>query len=76
MFWVKPSNEAPSHFWIPLGLLPSLAKIIVRPKIFIQLLKHLFQGLGRLLDEVLGSWSWTKPLIVASMMISFGVVGA
>jgi hypothetical protein len=39
---VKPSSEAPSHLRKHVGLLPSLAKIIVSLDVLIHLLKKLF----------------------------------
>jgi hypothetical protein len=38
---VEPSSEAPSHLRIPIGLLPSLPKVIVSSDIFIHLLEEL-----------------------------------
>jgi hypothetical protein len=40
MFWMEPSSEAPGHLRVPLGLFPSLVKIIIRLDIFICLLKQ------------------------------------
>jgi hypothetical protein len=62
MPWVDPSSEAPGHLREPVSFLPSLAKVIVGPDIFIHLLKQLLQSLWRLPSKILGSRSWTKPL--------------
>jgi hypothetical protein len=34
MPWVDSSSEAPSHLREPIGFLPSLAKVIVSPDVF------------------------------------------
>src|SRR5688572_18853269 len=56
------SSEAPGHFREPVCFLPSLAKVIVSPDVFIHLLKQLLQSLWGLSGEILSSRSWTKPL--------------
>jgi hypothetical protein len=73
---MKPSSEAPGHFRKPVCFLPSLVEIIISPDVFIHFLKELFQGLGWLPCKILGCRSWPKPLIMASMTISLGTVGA
>jgi hypothetical protein len=62
MPWVDSSFEAPGHLREPVGFLPSLAKVIVSPDVFIHLLKQLLQSLWRLSSKILGSGSWAKPL--------------
>ena len=62
MLRVKPPSEAPGHLREPVGFLPSLAKVIVSPDVFIHLLKQLLQSLWRLSSKILGSRSWTKTL--------------
>jgi hypothetical protein len=62
MPWVDSSSEAPGHLRESVGFLPSLAKVIVSPDVFIHLLKQLLQSLWRLSSKILGSGSWTKPL--------------
>ena len=59
---VDSSSEAPSHFRKSVGFFPSLAEIIIGLDVLIHLLKQLLQGLWGLSSEILGSWSWTKPL--------------
>jgi len=59
---VDSSSEAPGHLREPVGFLPSLAKVIVSPDVFIHLLKQLLQSLWRLSSKILGSRSWTRPL--------------
>jgi hypothetical protein len=59
---VDSSSEAPGHLKEPVGFLPSLAKVIVSPDVFIHLLKQLLQSLWRLSSKILCSGSWTKPL--------------
>ena len=59
---VKSSSEAPGHLRKPVGLLPSLAKIIVSPDVLIHLLKKLLHSLWRLFGKILSCRSWPKPL--------------
>jgi hypothetical protein len=59
---MKPPFEAPGHLRKPVGLLPSLAKIIVILDVLIHLLKQLFQGLRRLPSKILSCRSWPKSL--------------
>jgi hypothetical protein len=59
---VDYSSEAPGHLREPVGLLPSLAEVIVSPYVLIHLLKQLLQSLWSLSSEILCSRSWTKPL--------------
>jgi hypothetical protein len=62
MPWVDSSSEAPGHLIEPVGFLPSLAKVIISPNVFIHLLKQFLQSLWRFSSKILGSRSWTKPL--------------
>jgi hypothetical protein len=50
---MKPPSEAPDHLEKPVGLLPSLAKIIVGPDVLIHLMKRLLQCLWRLPSKIL-----------------------
>jgi hypothetical protein len=59
---VKSSSKAPSHLRKPVGLLPSLAKIIVSPNVLIHLLKKFLQSLWRLPSKILSYKSRPKPL--------------
>jgi hypothetical protein len=59
---MKPPSEALGHLGKLVGLLPSLAKIIVSSDVLIHLLKQLLQGLLRLPSKILGSRSWPKSL--------------
>jgi hypothetical protein len=59
---VDSSFEAPGHFRESVSFLPSLAKIVVSPDVFIHLLKQLLQSLWGLPGEVLSSRSWPKTL--------------
>ena len=59
---MKPPSEAPGHLRKPVGLLPSLAKIVVSPDVLIHLLKKLLQSLWRLPGKILSCRSWLKPL--------------
>jgi hypothetical protein len=59
---VKSSSEAPGHLRKPVGLLSSLAKIIVSPDVLIHLLKKLLQSLWRLPSKILSCRSGPKPL--------------
>jgi hypothetical protein len=58
---VDSSYEAPGHLRKPVGFFPSLAKIIISPDVFIQLLKKLLQGLWGLPCKILSPKSWLKP---------------
>jgi hypothetical protein len=73
---VESSSEAPRHVRIPVSLLPSLAKIIVSSDIFIHLLEKIFQSLRWLPAKYCVVGPGRSPLIIASMTISFGTVGA
>jgi hypothetical protein len=59
---VEPSSEAPSHLRIPVGLLPSLPKVIISPDVLIHLLEELFQSLQWLPSKILCYRSWSEPL--------------
>jgi hypothetical protein len=59
---MKPPSEAPSHLRKPIGLLRSLAKIIVGPDVLIHLLKQLLQCFWRLPSKILSCGSWPKSL--------------
>jgi hypothetical protein len=59
---VKSSSEAPGHLRKPVGLLPSLAKIVVSPDVLIHLLKKFLQSLWRLPGKILSCRSEPKPL--------------
>jgi hypothetical protein len=59
---VESSSKAPSHLRIPVGFLPSLAKIIVSVDVFIHLLEKLLQGLWWLPSRILCCWSWSESL--------------
>jgi hypothetical protein len=76
MPWMKPTSKAPSHLRMFVGLLPSLSKIIVVSDVFIHLLEKLLQGLEGFLQKYYAIWSGRSPLIMASITISFGTVGA
>jgi hypothetical protein len=69
---VDSPSEAPGYFGEPISFLPSLTKVIISAGVFIHLLKQFFQGLRGFPGEVLGR----SPLIMASMTISLGTVGA
>jgi hypothetical protein len=59
---MKSPSEAPSHLRKPVGLLTSLAKVIVSLNVIIHLLKQLLQGLWRLPSKILSCRSWPKSL--------------
>jgi hypothetical protein len=73
---MKPSSEAPGHLRVPVGLLPSLSEIIIGSDILIHRLEKLLQGLGGFLAKYCAIGPGRSPLIMASMTISFGTVGA
>jgi hypothetical protein len=62
MLGVKSSFEAPGHLRKHVGLLPSLAKIVVSPDVLIHLMKKLLQSLWRLPIKILSCMSGLKPL--------------
>jgi hypothetical protein len=76
MPWMKPSSEAPDHLRISVGFLPSLSEIFIGSDVFIHLLEKLLQGLGGFLVKYYDIGPGRSPLIMASMTISFGTVGA
>jgi hypothetical protein len=76
MPWMNPSSEAPGRLRILVGFLPSLLEIIVGSDVFIHLLEKLLQGLGGFLVKYYDIGPGRSPLIMASMTISFGTVGA
>jgi hypothetical protein len=59
---MKPPSEALGHLRKPIGLLPSLAKIIVGPDVLIHLLQQLLKCLWRLPSKILSCGSWPKSL--------------
>jgi hypothetical protein len=73
---VKSSSEAPSHFRIPICFLPSLAEIIISPDVLIHLLKEFSKVYGGFLAKYWVVGPGQSPLIMASITISSGTVGA
>jgi hypothetical protein len=59
---VDSSSKAPGHLRESVSFLPSLAKVVVSPDVFIHLLKQLLQSLWGLPGEVLSHRSWPKTL--------------
>jgi hypothetical protein len=59
---MKPPSEAPGHLGKPVGLLPSLVKVIVGPDVLIHLLKQFLQTLWRLPSKILSCGSWPKSV--------------
>jgi hypothetical protein len=59
---VESSFETPDHLRIPVGLLPSLLKVIVSSDVIIHLLDELFQSLWWLPSKILRCRSWSEPL--------------
>jgi hypothetical protein len=59
---MKPPSEAPDHLGESVGLLPSLAKVVVGPDVLIHFLKQLLQSLWRLPSKILSCGSWPKSL--------------
>jgi hypothetical protein len=76
MPWVEPSSKAPGHLRISVSFLPSLAEIVVGSDVLIHLQEKLLQGLGGFLAKYCAIGPRQSPLIMASMTISFGIVGA
>ena len=50
---MKPSSEAPGHLGESVGLLPSLAKVVIGPDVLIHFLMQLLQSLWRLPSKIL-----------------------
>jgi hypothetical protein len=73
---VYSSSKAPSHIKESVSFLPSLVEVVVSPDVLIHLLKQLLQSLWGLPGEVLSLGPDRRPLIMASMTISLGIVGA
>jgi hypothetical protein len=69
-------SEAPGHLRKPVGFLPSLTKVIISADVFIHLLKQLLQSLWGFLAKYWAVGPGRSPLIMASMTISLGTVGA
>jgi hypothetical protein len=69
------SSEAPSHLRKSISFFPSLSEVIVSLDVLIHLLKQLLQSLGKFPGEVLSRLG-RRPLIMASMTISLGTMGA
>jgi hypothetical protein len=59
---MKPPSEVPGYLGESVGLLPSLAKVVVSPDVLIHFLKQLFQSLWRLPSKILSCGSWPKSL--------------
>jgi hypothetical protein len=59
---VGGTSKAPNHLKIPVGLLPSLPKVIISPNVLIHLLEELFQSLWWLPSKILRGWSWSELL--------------
>jgi hypothetical protein len=73
---VDSSSEAPSHLRKSVSFLPSLAEVIVITDVLIHFLKQLLQSLGGFLVKYWVVGLGRRPLIMASMTISLGTVGA
>jgi hypothetical protein len=73
---VDSSSEAPGHFQEPVSFLSSLAEVVVSPDVLIHLLKQLLQSLWGFLAKYWAVGPGRRPLIMASMTISLGTVGA
>jgi hypothetical protein len=76
MPWVDSPSEAFGHLREPVGFLPSLTKVIVSTDVFIHLLNQLLQIYGGFLAKYWAVGPGRSPLIMASMTISLGTVGA
>jgi hypothetical protein len=73
---VDSPSEAPSHLRKSVSFLPSLSEVIISPDVLIHFLKQLLQGLGGFLAKYWAVGPGRRPLIMASIMISLGTVGA
>jgi hypothetical protein len=73
---VDSPSEAPSHLRKYVNFLPSLSEVIISPDVLIHFLKQLLQSLGGFLAKYWAVGPSRRPLIMASMTISLGTVGA
>jgi hypothetical protein len=73
---VDSSSEATSHLRKSISFLPSLSEVIISPDVLIHFLKQLLQSLGGFLAKYWAVGPCRRPLIMASMTISLGTVGA
>jgi hypothetical protein len=73
---VDSSSEAPSHLRKSVGFLPSLLEVIISLNVLVHFLKQLLQSLGGFLVKYWAIGPGRRPLIMASMTISLGTMGA
>jgi hypothetical protein len=73
---VDSTSKAPSHLRKFVSFLPSLLEVIISPDVLIHFLKKLLQSLGDFLAKYWAVGLDRRPLIMASMTISLGTVGA
>jgi hypothetical protein len=73
---VDSSSEAPSHLRESVSFLPSLAEVVVSLDVLIHFLKQLLQSLGGFLAKYSTVGPGRRPLIMASMTVSLGTLGA
>jgi hypothetical protein len=73
---VDSPSETPSHLRESVSFLPSLSEVIISLDVFIHFLKQLLQSLGGFLAKYWAVGPGRRPLIIASMTISLGTVGA
>jgi hypothetical protein len=73
---VDSPSEAPSHLRKSISFLPSLSEVIISSDVLIHLLKQFLEGLGGFLAKYWVVGPGRRPLIMASMTISLGTVGA
>jgi hypothetical protein len=73
---VDSPSEAPSHLRKSISFLPSLSEIIISSDVLIHFLKQLLQSLGGFRAKYWAVGPGLRPLIVASMTISLGTMGA
>jgi hypothetical protein len=73
---VESSSEAPDHFRVFVGFFPSLPKVIVGSDVLVHFLEKLPKVCGGFLAKYCTVGPSRSPLIMASMTISLGTVGA
>jgi hypothetical protein len=73
---VDSPSEAPSHLRKSISFLPSLSEVIISSDVLIHFLKQLLESLGGFLVKYWVVGPGRRPLIMASMTISLGTVGA
>jgi hypothetical protein len=76
MLRVDSPSEAPSHLKKSISFLPSLSEVVISLDVLTHFLKQLLQSLGGFLAKYWAIGPGRRPLIMASITISLGTMGA